>query len=116
MTLGFPNESRAYDATLRAIRFWGHDGAMEASFFVNRDALQRIDPGMRFDEEAVLRVFDVHRDLINVVAPRCTSVGVKVITNLYLMISSRQLDARKADARGYLSSAPPPSLTEPLQG
>jgi hypothetical protein len=77
MTLGFPNESRAYDATLHAIRFWGHDGAMEASFFVNRDALQRIDPGMRFDEEAVLRVFDVHRDLINVVAAKVYKRGRK---------------------------------------
>jgi Protein of unknown function (DUF1488) len=77
MTLGFPNESRSYDATLRAVRFWGHDGAMEASFFVNRDALQRIEPGMRFDEEAVLRVFDVHRDLIHGVAAKVYKRGRK---------------------------------------
>jgi len=32
MALNFPNQSRSYDATLRAVRFWGHDGAMEASF------------------------------------------------------------------------------------
>ena len=42
MTLNFPNQSRSYDATLRAVRFWGHDGAMEASFYVNEDALKRI--------------------------------------------------------------------------
>jgi hypothetical protein len=30
-TLEFPNRSRAYDATRRAVRFWGNDGAMEAS-------------------------------------------------------------------------------------
>ena len=50
MALDFPNQSRSYDATLRAVRFWGHDGAMEASFFVNEDALKLIQPGMRFDE------------------------------------------------------------------
>ncbi|MGD0314842.1 MAG: DUF1488 family protein [Xanthobacteraceae bacterium] len=38
MALSFPNESRFYDATRRAVRFWGHDSAMEASFFVNADA------------------------------------------------------------------------------
>ena len=50
MTLSFPNQSRFYDATRRAVRFWGHDSAMEASFFVNADALKRIKPDMRFDE------------------------------------------------------------------
>ena len=33
MLLSFPNQSRSYDATLRAVRFWGHDGAMEVAFF-----------------------------------------------------------------------------------
>jgi hypothetical protein len=46
MTLSFPNQSRFYDATRRAVRFWGHDSAMEASFFVNADALKRIKPDM----------------------------------------------------------------------
>ncbi|MDP2334010.1 MAG: DUF1488 family protein [Reyranella sp.] len=35
MSLYFPNESRYYDAALHAVRFWGRDGAMEASFFVD---------------------------------------------------------------------------------
>jgi hypothetical protein len=39
MSLSFPNQSRSYDATRRAVRFWGHDSAMEASFFVTEDAL-----------------------------------------------------------------------------
>jgi hypothetical protein len=42
MALNFLNQSRSYDATLRAVRFWGHDGAMEVSFYVNEDALKRI--------------------------------------------------------------------------
>jgi glucose/arabinose dehydrogenase len=37
LTGTFP--SRSYDATRRAVRFWGHDGPMEAAFFVNEDAL-----------------------------------------------------------------------------
>ena len=48
MALNFPNPSRSYDATRRAVWFWGHDSAMEASFFVNEDALKRIQPDMRF--------------------------------------------------------------------
>jgi len=66
MALDFPNPSRSYDATLQAVRFWGHDGAMEASFLVNRDALQRVQPGMRLDEEGLLSAFDRHRHLIHV--------------------------------------------------
>jgi hypothetical protein len=65
MTINFPNPSRSYDATLRAVRFWGHDGAMEASFYVNEDALKRIQPGLRSDEAGILAVFDSHRDLIH---------------------------------------------------
>jgi len=64
MSLSFPNQSRSYDATLRAVRFWGHDGAMETSFFVNEDALKRIEPGIKPDESGLLQAFDSHRDLI----------------------------------------------------
>jgi hypothetical protein len=55
MALSFPNQSRFYDATRRAVRFWGHGSAMEASFFVNADALKRIEPpcgSMRLDFSA----------------------------------------------------------------
>jgi hypothetical protein len=68
MSLSFPNQSRSYDATLRAVRFWGHDGAMETSFFVKADALTRIQPDMLPDETGVLRAFDSHRDLIHAAA------------------------------------------------
>ena len=70
MSLSFPNQSRSYDATLRAVRFWGHDGAMEASFFVNEDALKRIEPSMRSDESGLLNAFDSHRPLIYAVATK----------------------------------------------
>jgi hypothetical protein len=64
MPLIFPNPSRAYDATRRAVRFWGHDSAMEASFYVSEDALKRIQPDMRLNEAGMLAAFDLNRDLI----------------------------------------------------
>jgi Protein of unknown function (DUF1488) len=42
--IDFPNHSRSYDSTRRAVRFWGHDSAIEASFFIKEDALTRIQP------------------------------------------------------------------------
>ena len=68
--LNFPNQSRVFDPTRRAVRFWGHDSAMEWSFFVTEDALKRLQPNMRYDEASVLRVFDDHRDAIYVAAMR----------------------------------------------
>ena len=59
--LNFPNQSRVYDATRRAVRFWGHDSAMEASFFVNEDALKCIQPGTRVDEASLLSALDLNR-------------------------------------------------------
>jgi len=75
MTLSFPNESRSYDATRRAVRFWGHDSAMEASFFVTEDALQRIEPGMERDEAGFLSTFDAHRELICATAAKVYKRG-----------------------------------------
>jgi Protein of unknown function (DUF1488) len=70
MTLNFPNQSRFYDATRRAVRFWGNDSAMEASFYVDADALKRIKPDMGFDEVGVLSVFDSNRELIYATAAK----------------------------------------------
>jgi hypothetical protein len=73
MSLSFPNQSRFYDATRRAVRFWGHDSAMEASFFVTDDALKRIKPDMRFDEAGFLSAFDLNRDWIMQLQPKYMS-------------------------------------------
>jgi hypothetical protein len=70
MTLSFPNQSRSYDATRHAVRFWGHDSAMEASFFVNAEALKRIKPDMEFDEVGLLGAFDLNRKLIYATATK----------------------------------------------
>ncbi len=70
MALNFPNQSRSYDATLHAVRFWGHDGAMEVSFYVNEDALKRIHPELRPDEAGLLDAFDVNRMVIHMAAAK----------------------------------------------
>ena len=77
MTLSFPNQSRFYDATRHAVRFWGHDSAMEAVFFVAEDVLQRVQPGMRLDEAGVLGAFDANRDLIHAAAAKVYARGRK---------------------------------------
>ena len=75
MALSFPNQSRFYDATRRAVRFWGHDSAMEAVFFVTADALKRVQPGIRSDEAGLLSAFDANRDLIHAAAAKVYARG-----------------------------------------
>jgi hypothetical protein len=66
--LNFPNSSRIFDTTRRAVRFWGHDSAMEWSFFVTEQALRRLEPTAARDEENLLRVFDTNRAKIHAAA------------------------------------------------
>jgi hypothetical protein len=70
MTLGFPNRSRSYDPRGQRVRFWGHDGAFEICFFVERGALSRLSPGVDLDEASMLHEFDRYRDRILEVANR----------------------------------------------
>jgi Protein of unknown function (DUF1488) len=77
MTLSFPNPSRAYDGTRRAVRFWGHDSAMEASFFVTEDALRRVSPALAANETGFLAAFDAHRDEIVAAAVKVYTRGRK---------------------------------------
>ena len=77
MALNFPNRSRSYDATRRAVRFWGYDSAIESSFFVTEDALKRIQPGMRLDETGLLSAFDSNRELIYATAAKVYAHGRK---------------------------------------
>jgi Protein of unknown function (DUF1488) len=84
-TLSFPNQSRFYDATRRAVRFWGHDSAMETSFYVTEDAFKRIQPDTRFDEVGTLGAFDANRDLIYAAAAKVYARGHK---HSYDLVSS----------------------------
>jgi hypothetical protein len=77
MTLNFPNRSRFYDSTRRAVRFWGHDTALEASFFVTADALKRVQPDVPIDEAGLLSAFDANRDLIHATASKVYARGRK---------------------------------------
>jgi hypothetical protein len=56
--LSFPNQSRAYDAATDRIRFWGHDGALEVTFFLQLNALFRLYPRTSNTEAGILAAFD----------------------------------------------------------
>lgn len=77
MPITFPNPSRSYDPNIRAVRFWGYDSAMEASFFVSFAALKSIEPRMTDDETSILTAFDDHRDRICDTAARVYKRGHK---------------------------------------
>lgn len=78
MAILFPNASRSYDATRRAVRFWGYDSAMEWSFFVTVEALERMNPSLAPDDEAgMLGAFDSHRARICAAAARLYARGRK---------------------------------------
>jgi hypothetical protein len=75
MAITFPNISRSYDATRRAVRFWGYDRSMESSFFVTADALKEIQPNLRLDAVDLLRAFDINRERIYAIAAKVYARG-----------------------------------------
>jgi len=75
MAIGFPNLSRSYDATRRAVHFWGHDRSMESSFFVTVAALQHIQPNLRLEAADILRAFDINRERICAMAAKVYARG-----------------------------------------
>jgi len=75
MALNFPNRSRSYDATRRAVRFWGYDRSMESSFFIMADALKQMQPNLRLDEIDILRAFDDNRERIYSIAAKVYARG-----------------------------------------
>ena len=75
--LNFPKQSRVFDPTRRAVRFWGHDSAMEWSFFVTEDALRRLHPKLADDEASLLRAFDANRSKIYAAAMKAFKRGRK---------------------------------------
>jgi uncharacterized protein DUF1488 len=81
-TVAFPNISRSYDATRRAVRFWGYDRAMESSFFVTWDALQHIQPNLQPNEEGLLWAFDRNRKRIYETAAKVYARGRRDAYNL----------------------------------
>jgi hypothetical protein len=58
MNLNFPNHSRSYDESHKCVRFWGHDGTFEIPFFVDLDALAKLQKLPQLDELTILDSFD----------------------------------------------------------
>ena len=75
--IDFPNHSSSYDHTRRAVRFWGYDSAIEASFYVNEAALARMQPGVQLDETGFLNAFDANRDRICAAAAKVYVRGTR---------------------------------------
>ena len=68
--LNFPNRSRVFDPSRRAVRFWGYDSAMEWSFFRNRRRPRAVAAEHETNEASLLRAFDDNRKAIYAAALR----------------------------------------------
>jgi hypothetical protein len=75
MAINFPNRSRSYDATRRAVHFWGYDRSMENSFFIMADTLKQMEPNLRFDAIDILQAFDTNRERIYSIAAKVYARG-----------------------------------------
>ena len=75
MALSFPNDSRSYDVTRRAVRFWGYDSAMETSFYLTESALKYVQPNFVSNQDGALRIFDDNRSLIYATAAKVYARG-----------------------------------------
>lgn len=75
--LNFPNRNRIFDPTRRAVRFWGHDSAMEWSFFVTEEALKRLQPKAERNETSLLLAFDANLTAIYAAATKAYGRGRK---------------------------------------
>jgi hypothetical protein len=77
MAVTFPNPSRIYDATRRAVRFWGYDQSMEISFFVTEAALKALLPRAASVADDLLAAFDSNRARIYAAAEKALGRGRK---------------------------------------
>jgi len=64
MALIFPHLSRWYDTSRKGVCFWGYDQTFEISFFVEQNALSKIDAGGPAGEVEYLNTFDANRERI----------------------------------------------------
>ena len=70
MKMLFPNPSRDYDESHDRVLFWGYDGAIEVSFYVEAAALKKIFPKKSQSEFECLKAFDSTRKRIYAVADK----------------------------------------------
>lgn len=85
MAISFPNISRSYDKSRKCIRFWGYDGAFEITFFLDLDALSKIQMISPADEATILGTFDRCRARIVSVA---SAVYRRHRQNAYTLVAS----------------------------
>lgn len=73
MALSFPNPSRNYDESVHGVRFWGYDQTFEIAFFIEDEALLKIDANAKADEAGFLETFDVNLNGIRKLAGKIYS-------------------------------------------
>jgi hypothetical protein len=76
-TIHFPNASRSFDEHGQRVCFWGYDKAMEISFYIGTEALQKIRQGIGSGEAELLLAFDAALDKIHEVAMAVYAHGRK---------------------------------------
>ena len=77
MALSFPNRSRSFVGSRESVRFWGYDGALEISIFIDSAALQVLVPAAVEDETGLIAAFDQARERICAAADRVYSRSPK---------------------------------------
>ena len=75
--LSFPNQSRSFDEVTGRVRFWAYDGAIEISFFVEREAIQRLSATKPVTEDEFLEAFDRVRNAVHKAADRVYTLSPK---------------------------------------
>lgn len=68
--LSFPNPSRDFVAAKNWVHFTGYDSVKEISFFLEVDALAKLQPRLTETERDILQAFDNARQRIHEVASR----------------------------------------------
>ena len=66
--LSFPNPSRDFIRSKKQVHFIGYDSVLEISFFLEMDALLKLQPNLDDSESAILQAFDNARQRIQEVA------------------------------------------------
>jgi hypothetical protein len=74
-----------------------HDSAIEASFFIDEDALARLQPEVRPDESGFLNAFDANRDKFAPRPPRFTYAVAGALTIWCVQFLNRLASIRAAE-------------------
>jgi Protein of unknown function (DUF1488) len=73
VALNFPNISRYFDDRRAMVHFWGHDSALEISFYIDKAALESLAPLIEKTEEEYLAIFDTYVDDVHATARKVYS-------------------------------------------